>query len=72
MCLSSLLAVHYFDSVMLTLTRNESDGSVPVTVRRRRYMQRETTVVVQPVIDTAPNAAGNSEFSFLGGQLSSQ
>ena len=70
--ISHLLAIHYFDSVMLTIARNESDGSVPVTVNRRGYIQRESTVLIQPVIGSPPNAAGNRDYLYLSGQLSSQ
>ena len=48
-----ILAVHHFDSTMLTVAANESDGAAIVTVRRRRYLQRESTVIIQPVTGTA-------------------
>ena len=69
---SHLLVIHHFDSVMLTVTRNESDRSVPVTVIRHGYIQRESTVLIQPVIGSPPNAAGNRDYLYLSGQLSSQ
>ena len=75
-----ILAVHHFDSTMLTVAANESDGAAIVTVRRRRYLQRESTVIIQPVTGTAEGnrilmvqtVAVKRDMFFWGGRLFDQ